>query len=119
MRRRAIALVAGLVCVAMLLPGGTASAAVTVSVGDFFFAPARKTISSGTQVRFNWVGSQRHHIKKKSGPGKGFESKATSARGVNFVKRFNKTGVYRLICTIHPEEMKLKLTVNQPARRAG
>ena len=34
-----------------------------------------------------------------------------AARGVNLAKRFNKAGTYRIICTIHPEEMRLKLTV--------
>jgi plastocyanin len=110
--RPAAALIA-IVAIALLGPGATAGAApeATVKVGDFFFAPAKKSVTAGTKVSFKWVGSQRHHVVKQSGPGGKFESPATSARGVNLVKRFNKAGVYRIICTIHPEEMRLKLTV--------
>jgi len=93
------------------VPAGSAGAATTVTVGDNFFAPSTKTVAPGTNVRFNWVGSRRHNVKKKSGPGRGFKSVTTRSRGVNFSKRFNVAGTYRMICTIHPEEMKLKLTV--------
>lgn len=111
--RRAAAGIA-LLTLAVLLFGATAGAApkTTVTVGDNFFSPARKTVTVGTKVRFNWIGGgNRHNVKKKRGPGAGFKSKTTSSAGVNFAKRFDKAGVYRLICTIHPEEMRLKLTV--------
>jgi len=110
---RPVAALIAIVALALLVPAGTAGAAseATVKVGDFFFAPTKKTVAAGTKVKFRWVGSQRHRVVKKRGPGGGFESPATSARGVNLVKRFDKTGVYRIICTIHPEEMRLKLTV--------
>jgi plastocyanin len=113
MRRRSAAAAIVLATLVVSLPGGSAGAAseTTVRVGDFFFAPAQKTVASGTKVKFKWVGSFRHHVVKRSGPGGGFESPATSARGVNLAKRFNKAGTYRIICTIHPEEMRLKLTV--------
>jgi plastocyanin len=91
---------------------GTASAATTITLGDNFFAPSSKTVAAGTKVRFNWTGNHRHNVKKKRGPGGGFKSVTTRSNGVNFAKTFNKAGVYRLICTIHPEEMKLKLTVD-------
>lgn len=90
--------------------GGTASAA-TVTLGDNFFSPTSKTISAGTTVRFNWTGKRKHNVTKKRGPGGGFESLTTKSKGVNFSKTFNKSGVYRLICSVHPDEMKLKLTV--------
>jgi plastocyanin len=82
-----------------------------VTLGDNFFAPSSKTVAAGTKVRFKWTGNRRHNVTKKRGPGKGFKSRTTGADGVNFAKVFNKRGTYRLICTIHPLEMKLKLTV--------
>jgi plastocyanin len=111
MRKRAIVALIALGAAMLTVPGVT-HAATTVSLGDNFFAPSSKTIAAGTKVRFNWIGSNRHSVKKKRGPGGAFKSKTTSSRGVNFAKTFNKAGVYRLICTVHPEEMRLKLTVS-------
>lgn len=106
------ALIALVALVTALATAGTASAAATVTVGDNFFAPSSKTVAAGTKVRFNWTGNRRHNVKKRTGPGGAFKSRTTSADGVNFAKVFNQRGIYRLICTIHPEEMKLKLTVD-------
>jgi plastocyanin len=96
------------------VPGlaGTASAATTVTVGDNFFAPSVKTVAAGTKVRFKWIGNRRHNVKKQRGPGGTFKSQTTRSDGVNFSKVFDQRGAYRLICTIHPEEMRLKLTVD-------
>jgi plastocyanin len=99
---------------ALLVPLAVASpatAATTVTLGDNFFAPSSKTIARGVKVRFKWIGVKRHNVKKRRGPGAGFKSRTTRARGVNYAKRFTKRGTYRLICTIHPETMRLKLTV--------
>jgi plastocyanin len=109
--RTAVALVAIVVMATMLAITGTASAATTVTVGDNFFSPSSKTVSAGTKVRFKWTGNRRHNVTKKRGPGGFFASPTTKQDGVNFAKTFNKQGVYRLYCTIHPLEMKLKLTV--------
>jgi plastocyanin len=110
--RSSAALIAAVALIAVLGTAGTAGAATTVTVGDNFFAPSSKTIAAGTKVRFNWTGDNRHNVKKKKGPGAPFKSRTTSAGGVNFAKTFNLRGTYRLICTIHPEEMRLKLTVD-------
>ncbi len=91
---------------------GSTAAAATITLGDNFFAPSSKTISAGTKVRFDWTGKHKHNVFKKKGPGGAFHSDTTKSKGVNFAKTFNKQGVYRLICTIHPDEMKLKLTVD-------
>jgi plastocyanin len=113
MRKRTTALLITIVGLVMVLGIGPARAAAktTINLGDNFFAPSSKTIAAGTTVRFNWIGSNPHNVKKARGPGGNFKSKTKSRRGVNFAKRFDKAGVYRLICTIHPEEMRLKLTV--------
>jgi len=113
MRRRSAASAIAIAALAVALPGGSAGAAseASVRVGDIFFSPTQKTVPVGTRVEFKWVGSLPHHVVKRSGPGGNFASPRTSARGVNLAKRFNKAGVYRIVCTIHPEEMRLKLTV--------
>jgi plastocyanin len=86
---------------ALALFGGTAGAATTVTLGDNFFSPSKKTIGKGTKVKFKWVGNRRHNVTKASGPGGGFASRTTKSRGVNFAKKFRRAGTYRLVCTIH------------------
>jgi plastocyanin len=90
-----------------------ARASTTVKLADNFFSPDRETVSAGTQVRFTWIGTDRHNVTKKSGPGGSFGSETTDDRGVNFAKKFKKRGKYKLICTIHAQDgMKLKLKVH-------
>lgn len=116
MRKRSIALATILTALlaASLAPTGSAAAATTITVGDDFFAPSSKTVAAGTKVRFKWIGGgDRHNVKKTQGPGGAFKSQTTSAAGVNFARTFSQVGTYRMICTIHPEEMRLKLTVSR------
>lgn len=110
----AIAALAAIAALTMLPTlGGVAEGAptATVKLGDNFFKPAKKTVAKGTKVRFKWVGVNPHNVTLKRGPIPSFASGTTSRRGVNFAKRFNKAGTYKLFCTIHPLEMKLKLVV--------
>lgn len=105
----ALALAASL---ALLALGGVAGArgGATVKLGDNFFSPTKKTVSEGTKVKFKWVGEHKHNVVKKSGPGGSFSSTTTDAPGVNFSKKFKKSGKYKLICTIHDGmDMKLKV----------
>lgn len=114
MRKRTIpALIAIIALVSVPLLAGIAKAdsKTTVTLGDNFFAPSQKTIAAGTKVSFKWTGNRRHSVTKKSGPGGDFGSATTKTDGVNFAKTFSKSGVYRIYCEVHPEEMKLKLTV--------
>jgi plastocyanin len=57
--------------------------------------------------------NEDHNVVKKKGPGGDFASETTDAPGVNFKKKFKKTGRYKLICTIHPDEMVLRLRVRR------
>jgi plastocyanin len=68
-------------------------------------------VAKGTKVKFNWTGNNSHNVTKKRGPGGGFASPTTSSSGINFTKKFKKAGTYKLICTIHPDTMKMKLEV--------
>ena len=83
----------------------------TITVGNNFLSPSKKTISQGTKLKFRWVGGVRHHIVKTEGPGGAIQEPATGKKGVNLAHTFNKRGTYRFVCTIHPTEMHLKLTV--------
>jgi plastocyanin len=105
-----------LIAIAALLaiPALASSAsAATITLGDSFFSPDSKTVSVGTKVKFDWTGNKKHNVTKKSGPGGSFNSVTTKSDGVNFAKTFNKAGVYKLFCTVHPKEMKLTITVRR------
>lgn len=107
----AIGLVATLVIVGAIASSALARGSTTITVGDDFFSPSSKTIRSGTKVKFKWIGTDTHDVVKKKGPGPRFDSGTTDARGVNFTKKLKKVGTYRIICTVHPDDMKLKLRV--------
>jgi plastocyanin len=112
--RAAVALLAlAVVAVALALAGsaGAGGGSTTIKLRDNFFDPDRKSIAKGTKVRFKWTGSEEHNVTKKRGPGRNFDSETTDARGVNFSRKFKKAGSYRLICTVHPDAMKLRLNV--------
>ena len=112
MGKRAI-LALGTVAVISMTALGVAQAApeTTITVGNNFLAPAKKTAGQGTKVRFRWVGGERHKIVKREGPGGPIESSATSRKGVHLAPTLRKRGTYRFVCTFHPTEMRLKLTV--------
>lgn len=95
-----------------LIATGTATAAptTTIKLKDDFFVPSEKTVKKGTTVRFKWAGINPHNVTKASGPGGRFASRSTWRPGVNFVKKFEKVGTYRLVCTLH-SGMESTLTV--------
>jgi plastocyanin len=103
--------IAALAALAMFAGVAAAAPKTTIKLGDNFYSPSAKRIAVGTKVRFKWTGRTKHNVTKRRGPGGRFASRTTREDGVNFVKRFNKPGTYRFVCTIHPEEMKLTLTV--------
>ena len=114
--KRKVSVVGGLAAVAavvaLVVPSmGGAAAGTTVKLGDNFFSPTKKSVSKGTTVRFKWIGDDEHNVVKQSGPGGSFASETTDDPGVNYTKKFKKTGKYKIICTLH-EEMKLTLKVN-------
>ena len=113
MRRAApIVLILALLSVSALGAQTATAKKTKVTVGNNFFKPAKKTVRKGTKVRFKWTGGGPvHNVTKKRGPGGKFASRTTSSKGVNFSRKFKQRGTYRLLCTIHPSRMKLKLIV--------
>lgn len=113
-RRKTIGSIAVVALVAAVATPGVLARGepeATITVGNNFLSPSKKTISQGTKLEFRWAGGVRHHIVKSEGPGAEIHSPATSEKGVNLARTFNKRGTYRFVCTIHPTEMHLKLTV--------
>lgn len=89
-----------------------------VSVADFYFGPDQVTIKRGGAVKWVWVAGNTypHDVHLKQGP-KGLEdkgsysTKTTAVTNARFTRTFETPGTYRFICTIHPTQMKLTVTV--------
>jgi plastocyanin len=124
--RRLKALAAAAVVVAAL--GATAASAeaprrpkpVIVTVNDFYFAPDAVTIHKGRAVKWIWseFNTYPHDVHLKKGP-KNLKNRAsysthtTAVTDATFKKVFERAGTYRYVCTIHPTEMKLTITVRK------
>jgi plastocyanin len=103
-------------------PSTTTGAASTtpkrVTVADFYFGPDRITIKRGGAVKWVWASSNTypHDVHLKQGP-KGlqhkgsYSTKTTAVTNAHFTRAFETPGTYRFICTIHPTQMKLEVTV--------
>lgn len=121
-KSRALALLTGCV-VAVALLGATATAKPkpkTVTVNDFYFGPTAVTINKGGTVKWVWssFNTAPHDVHLKQGP-KGlkqkgtYSTKTTAVANAQFTKSFPTPGTYKYICTIHPTEMKLTVTVKK------
>jgi len=105
------ALVAAIACVPGPAPAADLQQAAKVGVGNNFYDPARIEIGKGSRLRFRWAGGVPHNVTLRRGPGRQFESETTTEAGVNFRHTFDRRGRYSLICTIHPDEMRMTVRV--------
>ncbi len=128
MRQRAARRLAALATCAVgaiALGGGAAAARApakptTVSVNDFYFGPDAVTIAAGGSVRWVWSSANTypHDVHLKKGP-KGlkdrgtYSTKTTAVRKAHFQHAFPTPGTYRFICTVHPTQMELTVTVKR------
>lgn len=91
-----------------------------VTVADFYYGPDAVTLKKGGSIVWKWspANSQPHDVHLKSGP-KGLKSKGsystktTAVTNAQFKKSFDTVGSYKYICTIHPTEMKMTVTVKK------
>jgi plastocyanin len=85
-----------------------------VEVGDNFFAPTRMTVDRGTRVVFRWSSDNenRHDVALTSGP-RGVARFKSSQRTTDYTYRrtLSRAGTYRIICTLHPTQMRLRVRV--------
>jgi plastocyanin len=93
---------------------------VKVSVADFYFGPDAVTIKKGGSVKWVWAAAntEPHDVHLKKGPkglkNKGtYSTKTTAVTNARFQKTFETPGTYEYICTIHPTQMKMKITVKK------
>lgn len=90
-----------------------------VSINDFYFGPSSVTVKKGSSIKWVWssANTQPHDVHLKQGPSglkkKGSYSTPTATTNAQFTKKFETPGTYHFICTIHPTEMKLTVTVKK------
>lgn len=119
--------VAACCVVAVALSGVTAAAAqapkkppVKVTVNDFYFAPTAVTIKKGRSVKWVWssYNTYPHDVHLKQGPKalknkSRFSTTTTAVTDAHFQRTFEVPGTYKFICTVHPSEMKMTVTVKK------
>lgn len=125
--KRFIALTVAIGLAAVALQVVTAGAAqapkkppVKVTVNDFFFAPSTVTIQKGRAVKWVWSSTNTypHDVHLKKGPpnlkNKGrYSTTTTAVSEAHFQRTFETPGTYKFICTVHPDEMRMTLTVKR------
>ncbi|MFI9723113.1 cupredoxin family copper-binding protein [Streptomyces sp. NPDC052396] len=72
------------------------AAANRVTIAGFAFSPSTLTVSKGTTVTWTNNDSAPHTV-----TGSGLNS-PTLSRGATYSFKFNSTGTFSYICTIHP-----------------
>jgi plastocyanin len=84
------------------------AAAHHVQVADDVFIKDAVTVKKGAIVQWDWVGKGRHNVIVSAGP-VSFHS-ATKKHGT-YARKMTKRGTYQLLCSVHPKDMKMTLTV--------
>ena len=90
----------------------------TVKVVDDFYSPTDVKVKPNTQITYKWdkTNLNSHNVVIQKGP-KGINKKdfksATGSIGIKFKPVFVKKGTYDFLCTIHPDVMKMKVSVKK------
>lgn len=127
-RPRTLLKTAAALSAALALFGASAASAqaparvnpTVVTVNDFYFGPSSVTIRKGRTVKWVWseFNTYPHDVHLKKGPKdlknrSTYSTHTTAVTEAVFKKKFERTGTYRYICTIHPTEMHLTVTVKK------
>jgi plastocyanin len=95
-----------------LLAAAPAGAARSVKIGDDYYVRSAGvptvTVSKGATVKWNWRGNRQHNVTVQSGP-RHFQS--ALKRSGSFSHKMTVRGTYRIICSIHAPDMRMKLVV--------
>ena len=116
MPRRLIALAAaGTALAAAAAPAVAGSPpSRSIGVGDNFFRPTRLTVDSGTRLVFRWRDGNNnpHDVALTSAP-RGVAKWKSPIRTNDYTYRrsVRRAGTYRIICTVHPTQMRLTVRV--------
>jgi plastocyanin len=125
--RKLRGLVVAFCVAAVTLLGVTAASAqapkkppVKVTVNDFYFAPTAVSLKKGRAVKWIWASynAYPHDVHLKKGPAalknkSRFSTTTTAVTEASFQRTFEVPGTYKFICTVHPSEMKMTVTVKR------
>jgi plastocyanin len=95
-------------------PSASSSAAVSVTIGDFFFRPQDVTVTAGEAVTWTNEGTvpEGH-----TATGDGFDS-GVLKEGQSFSHTFEEAGSFDYVCTLHPN-MRGTITVTAAGSGGG
>jgi plastocyanin len=101
---------------ALLVAAPAAAATRNVKIGDDYYVragnPPTVKVTKGTTVKWNWTGSRQHNVVVQSGPVR-FQS--ALKRSGSFKRKMRRTGVYKIVCSIHAPDMAMTLRVRKPS----
>ena len=106
--KRLIAVLAAVSVVAALFAIPAFGATKSVSVRDNVFAPRSITIKRNDTIVFRWRGENPHNVVANRGP---VRFRSSIKRTGTYRKKFTRRGSYRIVCTIHPPNMKMTVRV--------
>jgi plastocyanin len=103
-------ILAAAISVVMAVPATAATR--TVRVDDNYFVRSGSaptvTVSRGTVVKWRWRGSRSHNVTVQSGPA---YFRSTTKSSGRYKKTMRTRGSYRIMCTIHGPDMRMRLLV--------
>jgi plastocyanin len=96
----------------LLVAGPAFSARKHVKVDDNHFvrkgSPPTVTVRRNDTVVWEWEGRNPHNVTVRKGPVRFKSSTKTSG---TYRKKVTRRGTYRILCTIHPANMRMTLKV--------
>lgn len=118
--RLTIVLVAGLtLATAAAVPaaaGGGKPQKKTVKIADNYYSPTKLTVNKGSTITWKWPDTtgDTHDVLLDKGPkgAKTFQSE-TAGSFYSYKRKLTTPGVYKIICTLHEQEMKMTITVRK------
>ena len=88
----------------------------TVKIADNYYSPTKLTVNRGSTITWKWpdVTGDTHDVLLDKGPKgvKKFQSE-TAGSFYSYKRKLTTPGVYKIICTLHEQEMKMTITVRK------
>jgi plastocyanin len=96
----------------LLVAGPALSARKHVEVDDNYFvragSPSTVNVRRNDTVVWEWEGRNPHNVTVTRGP---VRFKSSTKRSGEYSKKVTRRGTYRILCTVHPPNMRMTLKV--------
>jgi plastocyanin len=84
----------------------------SVEVDDNYFvrkgSPPTVSVKRGDTVVWEWEGRNQHNVRATSGPAR---FRSPIKRSGTYRKKLTRRGTYRIVCDLHPPNMRMTLRV--------